>query len=64
MKQLEMQELINARKEEIENNLGLVGNAANEALVNWFLQDYFFDEITKEELDDFMALIGCEVTIE
>ena len=64
MTEKEMKELIDARLLEINENMGLCGEDAEEVLLNWFTEEFLIGEISREELNDFVSLMGYEISLD
>lgn len=57
-------ELIEDRKQQIINHFGYQSEEdIEEILLNWFLQEFFNGEITKNELDEYASEMGYSVEI-
>ena len=57
-------ELIESRKQEIINELGLTCEMEiEETLLNWFMQEFFIGEITRQELDEYAAEMGYQINL-
>jgi hypothetical protein len=65
MTQTEIKNLITERRLEIIKEFGDQAKEENdEILLNWFTQEFFFGEITRQELDAFASEMGYEVQID
>lgn len=47
----------------LTKEMGLNGQELEEALVNLFMQDFFFGEITKNELDEIADAMDVQINI-
>lgn len=64
MNKQQIENLINERTNSVKEETGLTGSELLEAVVNSFIQDYFFEEMTKEELDAIADSMGLEIHLE
>lgn len=64
MSKQQIENLINERTNSVKEETGLTGSELLEAVVNSFIQDYFFEEMTKEELDAIANSMGLEIHLE
>lgn len=64
MNKQQIENLINERTNSVKEETGLTGSELLEAVVNSFIQDYFFEEMTKEELDAIANSMGLEIHLE
>ena len=64
MNKQQIENLINERTNSVKEETGLTGSDLLEAVVNSFIQDYFFEEMTKEELDAIADSMGLEIHLE
>ncbi len=64
MNQQQIENLISDRTISVKEETGLTGSELLEAVVNSFIQDYFFEEMTKEELDAIADSMGLEIHLE
>lgn len=64
MNKQQIENLINERTNSAKEETGLTGSELLEAVVNSFIQDYFFEEMTKEELDAIANSMGLEIHLE
>ena len=64
MDKQQIENLINERTNSVKEETGLTGSELLEAVVNSFIQDYFFEEMTKEELNAIADSMGLEIHLE
>lgn len=64
MNKQQIENLISDRTISVKEETGLTGSELLEAVVNTFIQDYFFEEMTKEELDAIADSMGLETHLE
>ena len=64
MDKQQIENLINERPNSVKEETGLTGSELLEAVVNSFIQDYFFEEMTKEELNAIADSMGLEIHLE
>ena len=64
MNKQQIENLISDRTISVKEETGLTGSELLEAVVNSFIQDYFFEEMTKEELDAIADSMGLEIHLE
>lgn len=58
-------EIIKQKKQELINEFGYLGEEdIEEMLLNWLMQEFFFGEITRKELDEYAAEMGYSVNID
>ena len=64
MSKQQIENLISKRTISVKEETGLTGSELLEAVVNSFIQDYFFEEMTREDLDAIADLMGLEIHLE
>ena len=64
MNKQQIEKLITERNESLIQETGLCERELQEAVVNSFLQDFFFEAISKEELDQIADYLGVQISIQ
>ncbi len=64
MNKQHIENLIKERTESLIQETGLCGKELQESVINSFLQDFFFEEISKEELDQIADQLGVQINIQ